>query len=115
MGGVRLEIDPPAAVEIEGRERDAPGPPTGWSPTLTVDFLVRAPARSVANPARLTFTLDEGLANPESGLGVFFRAVVLGACTGPEGQADPDPCIESRDFLDDGRGQIVVLASNPST
>jgi len=31
------------------------------------------------------------------------------------GRAEPDPCIASAEFLENGDGRIVVLVSDPST
>ena len=94
------------------------GPPKGWSPTLTVDFLVDASKQTVEDPARLTFTIDadllEGERDPNE-LNVFYGALAVTDECEANREAQPDPCIESRSFEANGDARIVVLASRPQT
>ncbi|MGH2451104.1 MAG: hypothetical protein ACRDGE_07520 [Candidatus Limnocylindria bacterium] len=118
LEGVSLTIEGAENVRIEATPKQEAGPPRGWSPTLTVDFLVDASKQTVEDPARLTFTIDadllEGERDPDQ-LNVFYGALgVTDECEANR-EAQPDPCIESRSFEADGDARIVVLASRPET
>jgi hypothetical protein len=88
-------------------------PPTGFF-LLGTEFNIVAPDQTVADPLRLTFTVDAG-SLPLSGQVVPFRdgAAIEQSCDG-SGDAVPDPCIESRTTLPGGDLQLVVLSSHAS-
>jgi hypothetical protein len=101
------------------------GPPRGWFVGGSPEFFVDTPAQPVEHPAKLTFTMepdffDDFTRGRVDQLGVFLPGGLL---LGPSkslrcpasGRAEPDPCIASAEFLENGDGRIVVLVSDPST
>lgn len=126
-GGVSLAISgvPGEETEVTAAERP-PGPTRGWATQGGVEFFVDTPKQTVDHPATLTFTIDADLFDDATRgqvdqLGVFMPGgIVLGPvggsnCERNDGSAEPDPCIASREFLDNGDARIVVRASNPAT
>ena len=123
---VSLEVTGVPAEQVTIRTDEKPGgPPRGWWVGGESEFFVDAPAQTVDDPAKLTFTIDaDSFDDVTRGqvdqLGVYLPGGLL---MGPskslqcraDGRADPDPCIASAEFLDNGDGRIVVLSSNPST
>ena len=103
-GTVSIVTAPPSAT--------APG---GYA-FLGQAVVVTAPPASVAAPLSLTFTLDgsvlSGLA--PSRVQIFRDGVPIADCTGPGGQAVPDPCIASRAPTADGGAVVTVLSSHAS-
>ena len=125
-GGVSLEVSGVPVGQTRVWAGDKPGgPPRGWFAGGSPEFFIDTPAQTVEHPARLTFTID---ADPFDDLtrgrvdqlGVFLPGgLVLGPSKSlrcpASGRAEPDPCIASAEFLENGDGRIVVLASDPST
>jgi hypothetical protein len=89
--------------------------------TSTLNSFVQTPKQTVDHPARLTFTIDadrfdDVTRGQVDQLFAFAPGgLILGPCDRSDGRADPDPCITSREFLENGDGRIVVLASEPAT
>jgi hypothetical protein len=125
-GGVSFEISgvPIEQTTVWAGEKPG-GPPRGWWTEGSAEFFVDTPAQTVEHPARLTFTIDGDVFDDDTRgrvdqLGVFLPG---GLILGPEkslrcapiGRAEPDPCIASAEFLENGDARIVVLASDPST
>ena len=120
--GVSFTIEGVPIKETELRATAKPaGPPSGWTPNLDAQFFVQTPKQTVDHPARLTFPIDadrfdDVTRGQADQLGVFAPGgLILGPCDLSDGRADPDPCIASRGFLENGDGRIVVLASEPAT
>jgi hypothetical protein len=88
-------------------------------------FFIDAPAQTVEHPAKLTFRIDASSFDDFTRgrvdqLGVYLPGgLVLGPSTSSmcpsDGRAEPDPCIATAEFLENGDGRIVVLASDPSS
>ena len=124
--GVSLEVSAVPVDETRVWADEKPGgPPRGWWVGGSPEFFIDSPAKTVDDPAQLTFILDADLFDNETRgrvdqLGVFLPGGLL---LGPSkslrcpssGRAEPDPCIASAEFLDNGDGRIVVLTSDPST
>jgi hypothetical protein len=125
-GGVSLEVSGVPVAQARVWAGDKPGgPPHGWFVGGSPEFFVDTPAQTVEHPAKLTFTMesdffDDFTRGRVDQLGVFLPGGLL---LGPSkslrcpasGRAEPDPCIASAAFLENGDGRIVVLASDPST
>jgi hypothetical protein len=126
-GGLSFVIENVHVGQTEVWAEDwPPGPPSGWATAGGVQFFVRTPKQTVDQPARLTFTIDADLFDDVTRdrvdqLGVFMPGGSVlppsaeSSCDGPDGRAEPDPCIAAREFLKNGDGRIVVLASDPAT
>jgi hypothetical protein len=125
-GGVSLEVSgvPGEQTRVWAGDK-AGGPPRGWWIGGSPEFFIDTPAKTVDDPAQLTFTIDADLFDDFTRgrvdqLGVFLPGgLVLGTekplrCPA-SGRAEPDPCIASAEFLENGDGRIVVLVSDPST
>jgi hypothetical protein len=124
--GVSLTISgvPPDETEVTATEWPGGEAPDGWAASGDVQFFVRAPEQTVDQPARLTFTVeasrfDEEQRGQVDQLGVFVPGGEVLVATGgsfcTNERAEPDPCVASAEFLDNGDARIVVLASNPAT
>ena len=125
-GGVSLEVSGVPVEQTRVWADDKPGgPPRGWWIGGSPEFFIDTPAKTVGDPAELTFTIDADLFDDFTRgrvdqLGVFLPGGLL---MGPSKslqcpasrRAEPDPCIASAEFLENGDGRIVVLVSDPST
>lgn len=85
--------------------------------SLVQDLLIQAPSASVESPLRIVLRIDVSAIPP----GVDLLRIDLSRdgfglldCTGPEGHAVPDPCLESREELDDGDIVMTGLTSKAS-
>jgi hypothetical protein len=123
---VSLEVRGVAVEQTRVWASDKPGgPPSGWWVGGSPQFFIDTPAKTVDDPAQLTFTIDADLFDDFTRgrvdqLLVFLPGgLVLGGETPlrcpASGRAQPDPCIAAAEFLENGDGRIVVLASDPST
>ena len=124
--GISLEVSgvPVEQTKVWAAEKPG-GPPRGWWAGGSAEFFIDTPRQTVDDPARLTFTLDadsfdDFTRGRVDQLGVFLPGgLVLGPSKSlrcpASGRSEPDPCIASAGFLDNGDGRIVVLASDPST
>lgn len=75
-----------------------------------------APA-SAGNPLIIKFQIDASLLPPgetAETLRLFKNGLLVPACTGAAGTADPDPCVSSREALPDGDIRIAILSSSSS-
>jgi hypothetical protein len=95
----------------------APGAePAGFN-LLGTQLVIEAPDATVADPLRLTFTLDAASipsGSQPSEIGVLRNGAAAGECAGSN-TANPDPCVTSRTVLGNGDLRIVVLTSHAST
>jgi hypothetical protein len=125
-GGVSLEVSGVPAEQTRVWAGDKPGgPPRGWWIGGSPEFFIDTPAKTVDDPAQLTFTIDADLFDDFTRgrvdqLGVFLPGGQILGTEKPlrcpaSGRAEPDPCIASAEFVDNGDGRIVVLVSDPST
>lgn len=125
-GGVSLEVSgvPVEQTRVWAGDKSG-GPPRGWWVGGSPEFFIDSPTQSVEHPAKLIFTMqsdffDDLTRGRVDQLGVFLPGgLVMGPekwlrCP-PSGRAEPDPCIASAEFLENGDGRIVVLVSEPST
>jgi Ca2+-binding RTX toxin-like protein len=87
-------------------------PPDGTT-FLDPQVDITAPAATAEDPLHLGFTLDATLvpAGAAPRLDVYRDGVLVAPCTGPAGQADPDPCVAGRVVLDSGDVTVTVLSS----
>lgn len=87
--------------------------------TLGMNFQIEAPAAtSAADPLRIQFVLDASVIPPGlavADVAVFKDGGLVPNCTGPSGQASPDPCVELREVLATGDLRVVVLTTTAST
>ena len=86
---------------------------TGYS-FLGQQVQITAPAGTATSPLVLRFHIDASQFQPgqtPANLVILRNGAPVQACTGPVGQAVPDPCVSSRVTLGDGDGQITVLTS----
>jgi hypothetical protein len=124
--GISLEVSgvPVEQAKVWAAEKPG-GPPRGWWTGGSPEFFIDTPAQTVEHPARLTFTIDadsfdDFTRGRVDQLGLQLPGgLVLGASKSlrcpASGRSEPDPCIASAEFLENGDGRIVVLASDPST
>jgi Ca2+-binding RTX toxin-like protein len=87
-------------------------PPDGTT-FLDPQVDVTAPTATAEDPLHLAFSLDATLvpAGAASRLDVYRDGVLVAPCTGPAGQAVPDPCVAGRLVLDSGDVTITLLSS----
>lgn len=125
--GISLEVSgvPVEQTKVWAAEKPG-GPPRGWWVGGSAEFFIDTPSQTVEQPAELTFTLDadsfdDFTRGRVDQLGVFLPGGVAMNGSSKDlrcpasGRAEPDPCIASAEFLDNGDGRIVVLVSDPST
>jgi hypothetical protein len=126
LDGVTLAVGgvPPDETEVTAEEWPGGGPPEGWAATPGVQFSVRAPEQTVDRPATLTFTIeasrfDEETRGQVDQLGVYLPGGEILVATGDSfcanERAEPDPCIASAEFLENGDGRLVILASDAAS
>ncbi len=97
-------------------------PASGQSPAgfvfLGQEVVISAPPATATAPLRFAFVLDPSLGSgvTTGNVPVFRNGSAVATCTGPAGQAVPDPCIASRTLLPNGEDlEIVVFTSAAST
>ncbi|WP_309233804.1 hypothetical protein [Conexibacter sp. W3-3-2] len=83
---------------------------------LPIQLDLTAPDATVTDPLVIVFDLDASIlpADGVSAVRVFRDGVEALNCTGPAGQAVPDPCVASRTTIAGGDGRIRVLSSHAS-
>ncbi len=92
-------------------------PPQGYG-LLGQQIVITAPVESQSAPLRIVFVLDATvmpLGLPAGSVNVTRNGALVADCSGPAGQAVPNPCIESRASLPGGDVEIAVLTSAAST
>ena len=75
---------------------------------------ITAPTGTATSPLVLRFRIDASQFPPgqtAANLVILRNGAAVQPCTGPAGQAVPNPCVSSRVTLPDGDGQIIVLTS----
>jgi hypothetical protein len=90
--------------------------PGGYS-ILGQQIDITASPGTPADPLVLTFDFDASIippGTPLSSMTIFRNGVAVPDCTGPAGQAVPDPCVQSRTLLPGGDVRIVVNTSHAS-
>ena len=111
-------ISLPNGGEVEiVQEPASDQPPSGFS-IVGQQFRITAPDATVSEPLILVFRLDSSAVpsgTPVSLLTLLRDGVAAADCTGPTGNAAPDPCVASRQQLPDGDVVITVLTSRAST
>ena len=91
-------------------------PPSGFS-FLGQQVSITAPAATAADPLVIVFQIDASAipaGEDETTVQVFKNGVLVPACTGAPGVADPDPCISNRTLLADGDIELTALSSTAS-
>jgi hypothetical protein len=89
-------------------------PPAGFV-FLTQQVDVTAPAATTDAPITLIFRLDASrITTIATRVFIFKDGVMVPACSGTPGTADPDPCMASRIVLGDGDLEITILTSSAS-
>jgi cysteine-rich repeat protein len=92
-------------------------PVSGYA-VLGQQIAITAPAGSVAAPLQIDLMVDASLrpaGSAASDLVVVRNGVAVPACTGPSGQAVPDPCVRDRQTSGSGDVTLAVLTSQAST
>ena len=93
------------------------GPPAGGYQVVGSEYSISAPPATAGDPIVLEFTIDSTLLvpfAPPAAYEVFRNGALVPDCSGPAGQAVPDPCVESRTSLGGGDLRIRVLTSQAS-
>jgi hypothetical protein len=89
-------------------------PPSGYA-LLGQTVVIDAPDATAAAPLVLTFVIDASLLPMDPLTVALFRnGILVPDCTGADGVADPDPCVDSRTVLAGGDLQIVAFTSQAS-
>jgi hypothetical protein len=97
------------------RSADVPGTP--GVAVLNTFFHITAPTESPTSPLELVFDIDPSVIPPDQDVNtiqVLKNGVAIPPCTGPAGEASPDPCVESRTALSGGGVEFLVLSSDAS-
>jgi cysteine-rich repeat protein len=94
-------------------------PPPGFTLAAT-QVEITAPIATPTTPLVLVFGLDASLGTildivQLELIRVFRDGIVVPACTGGPGEADPDPCVAGRQVIGAGDVEITVLATEAST
>lgn len=114
---VETTITSPNGGTITISENTATTPtPTGFS-ALGQQVTITAPEATAANPLVIVFRFDvSAVAGANKDLIEVYKngGVQVASCTGPAGQASPDPCIASIVLEADGDVTITVLSSTAS-
>lgn len=101
-----------AGAAVAVRDPSTP-PPAGYF-FFGQEYNIQAAAQTVADPLRITFTIDASLVPQGDSVEIFRNGALVDACTAAP-SATPDPCVESRGFLSgSGDYRIVVLTSQAS-
>lgn len=111
----QVSVTTPVAGEVSITELGSGSPPSGFL-LVGREFRIEAPAASVSDPLRLTFTFDEDLlpAGETTADVVLFRdGAAVAPCADGSGHATPDPCVAERSSSG-GVGHLVVLSSHAS-
>ena len=113
---LQVAIDSPNSGSLSITTADAGGASTsGYS--LVGDVIhITAPDATAAAPLSFTFELDASLTGgaAPADVAVLRNGIVIDDCTGPAGEADPDPCVSDRVLLPGGNIQITALSSHAS-
>ncbi|HEY2774229.1 MAG TPA: hypothetical protein VGK20_09280 [Candidatus Binatia bacterium] len=109
-----VETPNPGVVQLRVTDvTDAP--PSGYA-VLSHQVDVTAPDATTTAPLVLTFVVDSSVLPADPNTVTLTRnGVAIPDCTGPAGQAVPDPCLQSRTVLPSGDLQLVALSSHAST
>jgi hypothetical protein len=92
-------------------------PPAGFGFFGRQFDIVADPALDASDPLVLTFGIDASIipdGEDHTSLAIFRNEVVVPACQGTDGAADPDPCVAERIALPDGDALITVLTTAAS-
>lgn len=114
---VETTVFTPTGGTISIAETSAPGNLGAGFNVMGIAMNIVAPAASPTDPLQLVFQFDGSVIPPgydELSIRIFRNGVLVPACTGPAGQAVPDPCVASRVRLTDGDALFSVLTSAAS-
>jgi hypothetical protein len=115
IAGVDLVSPDGVSVLITSSEEVSTSSVAGYT-LLSVEVGIEASAKTPENPYELTFELGGSITAGSTGDIVTFRdGVLVPACTGATGVADPDPCMQSSIDTGGGNTVIKVLTSDAST
>jgi cysteine-rich repeat protein/probable HAF family extracellular repeat protein len=117
ISGSGASVTSPNGGAVSIVETSATGSPAVGFGVIGKLFLLTIPPATASQPLNLTFTIPA--ADLPSGTDYLTMAiskdgVVVPACSGPAGEASPDPCVTSRTLLGNGDVQVVVLTSTAS-
>ena len=116
-GPMQTAVSSPNAGTISIAESASVGSaPSGYS-FLSLQATIAAPPAAPANPLVVVFRIDPSqipAGTDVNSIVVLKDNVPVAACTGPVGQASPDPCVADRSVLGDGEVQITVRTSSAS-
>ncbi len=115
----QASVTTPTGGDVSISKLPSQAPQQNGYATLGMVFHIEAPAAtSAADPLHIQFVLDAsviplGLAAAE--VAVFKDGGLVPDCTGPSGQASPDPCVALREVLATDDVRVVVLTTTAST
>jgi hypothetical protein len=113
---VETALMTPSGGSVSIQEVPATGSSTEFS-LLGQQINITAPVGTVAKPLVLTFLLDASIipaGQTAATIQVFRNGVQVPKCTGPAGQAKPNPCVSARTTLAGGDVRIQVLTTSAS-
>lgn len=113
---VQVSVTSPVGGPVVIEEGSSTATPTAWS-FLGAQVSITTPPSTPAAPLVLQFRIDAPLIPTgvtAATLQVFRNGVVVSACGGSPGVANPDPCVSARATLADGDIQLTVLTSRAS-
>ena len=79
--------------------------------------ITAVPDATPANPFTIVFVIDASVIPPGQSAATIVvnkNGVIVPPCTGPPGNASPDPCVADRQTIAGGDAQITVLSSTAS-
>jgi hypothetical protein len=111
---VAASVQTPVAGTVTLHVVEGGMPPSGYQ-LLGQVVQVTAPDATAAAPLVLTFLIDATLLPPDPlTVGLSRDGVLVADCTGADGVASPDPCVDSRTVVAGGDLEIVALSSHAS-
>ena len=113
---LETSVTTPNAGPVTLTEAPTSTPASAYS-FLGQQVQITAPAATATNPLVLRFRIDASqfsIGETSANIVVLRNGAPAPPCTGPAGQAAPNPCVSSRLTLADGDGQITVLTSAAS-
>jgi cysteine-rich repeat protein len=112
---VEVAVTTPSGGGVTVSRTSTAAAPVLGSRLLSGVVQIAAPVETAANPLAIVFRIDASLVaagQDETTIQVSRDDVAVPSCSGPSGEAAPDPCTSSRARLGDGDVEITVLASS---
>ena len=112
---VETTVTTPVGGVVSISETTATTPTVDEISFLEQKVIISAPIQTAVSPLVIKFRIDGSIipqGQNKNNIAVYKNGVLVGACTGPAGQASPDPCISARDVAPGGDVDITLLASS---